>query len=62
VSSPTDRPGGSPGRPPSVDDTAAFQRFYLDEPPAAPPPAPAPPPSSSLFHRLFVGWWKDRKG
>jgi hypothetical protein len=39
------------------DDTAAFQRFYLDEATAAPPA----PPASSLFHRLFVGWWRDKR-
>jgi hypothetical protein len=58
VSDTSEWPGG---RKPSVDDTAAFKRFYLDEEPApaaAPPPAPAPAPS--LVHRLFVGWWRDR--
>jgi hypothetical protein len=54
--------GPSTGRKPSVDDTAAFQRFYLDEQLAASASAPVPtPPTPSLFHRLFVGWWRDRR-
>jgi len=37
---------------PAADDTAAFQRFYSDE----------PQPRSGehgLLYRLFVGWWRD---
>jgi hypothetical protein len=60
VNLPTDRPGGTAENRPRVDDTAAFQRFYLDEQPAPAAAPPAPPPSRSLFHRLFIGWWKDR--
>lgn len=42
-------PSGDEG--PSIDDTAAFQRFYFGEEPKT---------KQSLFHRIFVGWWRDR--
>jgi hypothetical protein len=55
----SDSTNDTAGFNPSVDDTAAFQRFYLDEQLAAAASASAPaPPRPSLFHRLFVGWWK----
>ena len=44
---------GGPGQP-SPDDTAAFQRFYLA-------PQQAKPKRGPLY-RLFVGWWRDKRG
>ncbi|MBV9662200.1 MAG: hypothetical protein JO337_13690 [Acidimicrobiales bacterium] len=41
-------------RPPSPDDTAAFQRFYS----AGPTPGRA---ERGLLYRLLIGWWRDRR-
>ncbi|HEX6394129.1 MAG TPA: hypothetical protein VFZ97_11855 [Acidimicrobiales bacterium] len=45
-----DRQGGIP----ASDDTAAFQRFYAQE------PVVEHVPSRSILYRVFVGWWRDR--
>jgi len=44
-----DRQGGSP----ASDDTAAFQRFYAQEPVEQ-------QPARGILYRVFVGWWRDR--
>jgi hypothetical protein len=36
------------------DDTAAFQRFYAQE------PMVYHEPSRSFLYRVLVGWWRDR--
>jgi hypothetical protein len=41
------------GRKPSLDDTAAFQRFYAGSPDAK-------PQRRGLLYRMLVGWWRDR--
>jgi hypothetical protein len=38
-------------RTPGPDDTAAFQRFYIDGPSAE---------RRGLLYRLLIGWWRDR--
>jgi hypothetical protein len=43
-----DRQGGNP------DDTAAFQRFYAQDPVAE------REQSRSLLYRVLVSWWRDR--
>jgi hypothetical protein len=42
-----DRPSGTP----APDDTAAFQRFYAEEPKEADQPP-------GILYRVFVGWWR----
>jgi hypothetical protein len=36
------------------DDTAAFQRFYLE------PSSPAT--AHGTLYKLLIGWWRDRPG
>jgi len=43
----------SPPNSPSVDDTAAFQRFYAGG-------SSGEPESRGLLYRLLIGWWRDR--
>ena len=38
---------------PAPDDTAAFQRFYAQEPEEKQQPR-------SVLYRVFVGWWRNR--
>jgi hypothetical protein len=38
---------------PAPDDTAAFQRFYAQEP-------TEPQQARGILYRVFVGWWRDR--
>ncbi|HWG74923.1 MAG TPA: hypothetical protein VG184_12805 [Acidimicrobiales bacterium] len=52
--SPDETRSAAPQNLGAPDDTAAFQRFYLES-------SNSPSTSHGLAYRLLVGWWRDRR-
>lgn len=50
-----DRLMEEPAEDPAPDDTAAFQRFYAQE------PEPRAATGRGILYRLLVSWWRDRR-